>query len=404
MQSTTVTLPDSTSEPSQRQAAPLIVFAGGGSGGHLFPALAVAERLSEIVPDAQALFLCSQRQIDRSILSEAGVAFVPLPAQPLALRPFPGALMRFTSGWNKSVRLTRSELEARSDPPRPIALALMGGFVAAPAARAAQKLGVPAVLVNLDVAPGKANRLIARFTTRIVSAVRCPEFPRFSETVVGMPIRKAAIATQSPQACRAKLGLDPAVQTLLVTGASQGAGTFNRLLTDLIATQPASFAGWQILHLTGEPEFEQVNTAYRKAAVRAAVLPFCTDMAAVWGSADLALSRCGASSVAEALMNRVPTLFSPYPWHHDQHQRLNAIEHVNAGLAWLVDDAIDPKKNLATMGVRLVELMQDQPARDAVRQRLASTSPPDAALQIATLLCGEAQRSAGQPNREFRPR
>ncbi len=181
------------------------------------------------------------------------------------------------------------------------------------------------------------------------------------------------------------------MQTLLVTGASQGAGTFNRLLTDLVATKPGAFDGWQILHLAGELEFEQVERAYGSANARARVLPFCTDMAAAWGSADLALSRCGASSVAEALANRVPTLFSPYPWHRDQHQRLNVIDHANAGIAWIVDDAINPQANLATMGVRLLDLMGNRSARESVRKQLADTPCPDAALAIATLLCHAAR-------------
>ncbi len=402
MHSSIVSGPESTFDPEPSQA-PLIIFAGGGSGGHLFPALAIAERLTEVAPDVRTLFLCSQRRIDRSILTAAGVDFIPLPAQPVGWRPFPKALIRFASGWSKSVRRTTCELHQRSARTRPTVIALMGGFVAAPVARAARKCAVPAMLVNLDVTPGKANRLIARFATRIISAVQCPGFPKFSQTVVGMPIRKAAIASDPPDVCRRRMGLKPDTRTLLVVGASQGAGTFNRLLTDLVAARPDAFQGWQVLHLTGELDLEAVQAAYRNAAVEARVLRFCTDMAAAWGSADLALSRCGASSVAEALANRVPTLFSPYPWHRDQHQRLNAIESVRAGQAWMVDDAIDPKENLDTMGIFLLELMGDSAARDAVRTRLALSPRPDAALAIARLLRDEAARRPPDQPGHFGP-
>lgn len=395
MQSSIVSSPELSSNSAPDQT-PLIVFAGGGSGGHLFPALAIAERLDEVAPGAQSLFLCSQRRIDHSVLSSAGVDFIPLPAQPMTWRPFPKALVRFATGWTKSVHRTVSELHQRSTAMRPTAVALMGGFVAAPVARAARKCAVPAVLVNLDVTPGKANRLIARFASRIVSAVPCPNHPKFSRTVMGMPIRRKAVASDPPAVCRARLHLDPHKPTLLITGASQGAGTFNRLLMDLVGIEPRRFDGWQVLHLTGELEFEDVAGAYAQAGVDAKVMPFCTDMAAVWGSADLALSRCGASSVAEALANRVPTLFSPYPWHSDQHQRLNAIEYVKAGKAWMVDDAIDPRENMDTMGVYLTELMGDHAAREAIRTRLSQAPQPNAALAIARLLCNEATgRPAG---------
>lgn len=393
MQSSIVSGSESTSK-SLPGDAPLIIFAGGGSGGHLFPALAIAERLCEVAPGARSLFLCSQRRIDQSILSGAGVEFIALPAQPMTWRPFPRAQIRFASGWARSVRRTTRELRERSTATRPTAIALMGGFVAAPVARAARKCALPAVLVNLDVAPGKANRLIARFASKVVSAVPCPNHPQFSRTILGMPIRRQAVATESAAVCRARLNLDPDKPTLLITGASQGAGTMNRLLMDLVKAKPGKFDGWQVLHLTGPLDCEEVTRAYAQAGVSARVLPFCTNMASVWGSAELALSRCGASSVAEALANGVPTLFSPYPWHRDQHQRLNAIDHVKAGQAWMVDDAIDPRENVETMGRYLLELMGDPVARAAVRVRLTQTPRAEAALSIARLLCNEAARTA----------
>lgn len=386
--------------PTARDAdqPPLVIFAGGGSGGHLFPALAVAERVRERVPDADLVFLCSQRRIDESILSQASEAFVPLGAQPLAWRPFPAALWRFAAGWRRAVARTRAVLAERRAASRPAIVALMGGFVAAPAARAARSAGLPVVLVNLDVVPGKANRLAARFASRLVSAVPCPDFPSFSREVVGMPIRRRAIAAAAPEECRRRLGLAPDHLTLLVTGASQGAGTLNRLVTDLIREHPAAFSGWQILHLTGEADFEEVRQGYAGGAVPAVVLPFLSEMALAWGAADLALSRCGASSVAEAVANRVPTLFSPYPWHRDEHQRLNAQPWVDAGLAWLEADRIDPQENLDLMGLRLLEVMADAPARARVRAGLADRPAADAAGAIADLLLSSAERPrVGRP-------
>ncbi len=375
-------------------AAPLVIFAGGGSGGHLFPALAVAERIRELATGAEVLFLCSQRRIDASILSEARERFVPLAAQPLLWRPFPAAVGRFALGWHRAVVQTRRVLADRSPPLRPAVMALMGGFVAAPAARAARAAGMPVILVNLDVVPGKANRLAARFASRIVSAVACPDNPAFSREVVGMPIRRRAIATEPPSECRRLLGLAPDRQTLLVTGASQGAGTLNRLVTDLLRKSPEAFAGWQVLHLTGASDFDEVRRAHAGGAVPSVVLPFLSEMALAWGAADLALSRCGASSVAEAVANRVPTLFSPYPWHRDQHQRLNAQPWVDAGLAWVEDDRVDPQANLDHLGQRLLALIADREAREGVRRSLAQRPPADAASAIARLLLD----AAGNPH------
>lgn len=130
----------------------------------------------------------------------------------------------------------------------------------------------------------------------------------------------------------------------------------------------------------------------------AVVLPFLSEMALAWGAADLALSRCGASSVAEAVANRVPTLFSPYPWHRDQHQRLNAQPWVDAGLAWLEADRIDPQENLDLMGRRLLGVMADAPARARVRTGLAERPAAEAAGAIADLLLSSAGRPrVGRP-------
>lgn len=373
---------------------PLFIFAGGGSGGHLFPGLAIAERLRELEPRADALFLCSARRIDSTILSGEGVEFVPVRAEPLSWRPLPAAPVRFVRGWVRAVREARAEILRRAVGGRPVAVALMGGFVAAPVARATQKIGVPSVLVNLDVVPGKANRLAARFASRIVSAVPCPDHPRFSECVVGMPIRRRALAPAPPVECREHLGLDPQRLTLLVTGASQGAGTFNRLLLDLVKGEPRRFDAWQIVHLTGESDIDEVREAYAASGIRAAALPFLGEMGWAWGAADLALSRCGASSVAEALANRVPTLFSPYPWHRDQHQRLNAAPAVEAGLGWLGEDLVDPAENLVTLGRQLLDLLRDQTSREAVRERLRSREAPDAADAAARVLLEAAGGSA----------
>lgn len=367
-------------------AGPVFIFAGGGSGGHLFPGLAVAERLRELEPRAEILFLCSTRRIDANILSGEGVQFVPVRAEALAWRPLPTAPLRFARGWARAVRDARMEIVRRAAGKRPVAVALMGGFVAAPVARAARRLGVPSILVNLDVVPGKANRLAARFASHIVSAVPCPDHPRFGECVLGMPVRRRALAPAPPSECRTLLGLDPDRLTLLVTGASQGAGTFNRLLIDLVEAERERFAPWQIVHLTGESDLEEVRGAYGAAKIRSAALPFLSEMGRAWGAADLALSRCGASSVAEALANRVPTLFCPYPWHRDQHQRLNAAPAVDAGLAWLAEDHIDPEENAATLGRRLLDLMGDEAGLRSVHQRLSSRETPDAAGAVAELL------------------
>lgn len=384
--------------PTVSNGAKTIMLAGGGSGGHLMPGLAIAERLIERDPSVRCMFLCSDRPLDVAILSQAGVVHRVLPAQPLARTPFPGAVVRFIRGWRSARRVTAQLIEAERALGRNVSVVSLGGFVAAPAIRQASRMGLKTFMVNLDAVPGKANRLIAGRVDVLVSAVPVRSGGRrFADArVVGMPIRRNAVSKESVHACRARFGLALNVPVLLVLGASQGAGTFNRLMLSLLddADAISTLRTWQVLHITGPVTGTGegraiLEAAYKQAGVHAAVMEFCEEMGRAWRAADLALSRAGASSVAEAEANAIPTLFAPYPWHKDEHQRFNALPLINTGKAWLARDEIHPTANLAGMGRRLVVLMADSAAREDARRRLLGASSPDAASVVAEILLGD---------------
>src|SRR5690606_34808033 len=151
----------------------------------------------------------------------------------------------------------------------------------------------------------------------------------------------------TPAQAREALGLAPDQPVLLVTAGSQGAATINRMMMALVKHPQgrAALADWQVYHLSGAREREAVERAYAEAGVAARVEPFCQRMGLAWRSAELAISRAGAGSVAEVLANAVPTIFMPYPYHKDQHQRLNALPLADAGGAVLVQDHIDAEAN-----------------------------------------------------------
>ena len=186
--------------------------------------------------------------------------------------------------------------------------------------------------------------------------------------------------------CREQLGLDPDVPTLLVTGASQGARSINTLVTELAAAEPGLLPGWQVLHLAGSGEDEPVRAAWRAVGIRAVVRPFLHGMGPAWGAADLAVSRAGASSVAEAWANAVPTLFVPYPHHRDRHQHRNAEPMAAAGGAVVETDAGDPAFSGAGPGVTLRSLIRDEPRRQSMRAALRARPAPDAAGTVARML------------------
>ena len=361
-----------------------VVFAGGGSGGHIAPGLAIAERLKEISPLSKSIFICSQRPLDAAMLNEAQQRFVPIPATPPAIKP--GAVLRFLMNFRDSRAIVR-KLLIEKNVDRVVAL---GGFVAAPVVTAARAERVPVMLVNLDAPPGKANQWLAQRCDEVFSAIDLPTMPEFAKKVVGMPIRRRALAPGDPEECRMKLSADPRKRTLLVTGASQGATSINSFMTEFVRANSEMFGGgpesWQIIHLTGAGADDAVRHAYESVGVNSFISPFLTDIGLAWGAADLAVSRAGASSVAEVAMNAVPTLFLPYPHHKDMHQKHNAQPLVDMGGAVMVDDQTDAFSNLQMHGPALLELMQDELKRDAMRQALRAHEFPDAAMTIARML------------------
>ncbi len=369
-----------------REEALGVLLLGGGSGGHVLPGLAVAEALGE---DARCVAACSDRPVDAAILSDWGMPFEPLPARAPGLRPRTAA--RFARGWWIAGRRGRRLLaKHRID----VVLAT-GGFVCPPVAWAARRAGVPIVALALDAVPGRAIRFVGRLATTRLAAMAMPAPPRgWSHAPrTGVPVRSAALAPADAAECRRRLGLDPGRPTLLVTGASQGAATIDALATAVAGGPERPLEGWQVVHLTGGGDPAPVADAWSRAGVPASVRPRLAEMGLAWGAADLALSRAGAGSVAEAAANRVPSIFLPYPWHADAHQAVNAEPLVAIGGAIVRTDHVDTGRNLADAGRELAALAGSADRRAAMRAALGRLPEGrEAARKVAEALLAAAGR------------
>ncbi|MDP6479251.1 MAG: UDP-N-acetylglucosamine--N-acetylmuramyl-(pentapeptide) pyrophosphoryl-undecaprenol N-acetylglucosamine transferase [Phycisphaerales bacterium] len=352
-----------------------ILFAGGGSGGHISPALAIAEAIETIDNDATLLFACSDRDIDRDMLNESGRAAISLPARPPSLRP--NHLLRFFRGFRASRRIVRLLIEQHHID----VTILLGGYVAAPAAAASRSAGVPSMMVNLDRVPGRANRWMRPSASLVVSAVQTVR--PFAESVTGMPIRRAAMPPADAAECRRMLGLDSDRPTLIITGASQGAGTINTLMPPLAAAHRDLLAPWQILHLTGSAASARAGEQWKRVGIEATVLGFRHDMGVVWGSGDLVISRAGACSVAEIEYAGLPAIYLPYPHHRDQHQRHNAEPAAAAGAAIIVEDDTDPTATADRLIERARDLLGRSEHLKAMQQAAAVRSGKNAAGDLA---------------------
>lgn len=364
-----------------------IVFAGGGTGGHLFPSLAVLEHLTlrRGEPTPPHHFICSARPIDAQVLSRAGVPFTPLP-----LTGTPGSLAgkaRFALQLLLATRRAAALLRRINAG----VVVAMGGFVSAPVAWASRKLGLPVLLVNLDAVAGKANRRLASKADRVFSVHDQPGLPGQFETV-GFPLRACVIGDGDQAAAREALNLKPEQPTLLVTGASQGARTINQAIEAL--TRRGALHGWQVLHLAGEGHVDSLQRAFREHNVQGRVLAFLDEMHLAWDAADLAISRAGAGSVAEVQANAVPTVFMPYPYHRDEHQRRNVAPLEQAGAVAVVEDQIDPQVNADQLEPMLAALLADPASRQMMRRRLRERAWENGAARLAEAAAGLLDRSS----------
>ncbi len=355
------------------------LFVGGGTGGHLYPAIAIAEQIRTQDPEAKIQFLCSNRPIDAQILTDAGEDFLAVDAAPLgrSIR----AIVRFFKGWRTTQAKARETIYELL-PTHSVVVVAMGGFVAPAPSWAARRLRVPVVLVNLDAIPGKANLLIARFADQV-----CTALPAAGKSwqVLGPIVRGAALGSRE-QGIEA-FGLDPRKQTILVTGGSQGAESINGLMRAMLGHRPRAFDGWQVIHQFGNTGgAADLRAIYEHAGVQAWVEPYIDDMGNAWGCADLTIGRCGAGTVSEAWAAQVPAVFFPYPFHKDQHQKHNARALVEGSAAVLCEDLIDPAKNIHAHSELIEQILTEPDRLGAMARAFDSMPSSDGAAAAAHLL------------------
>lgn len=322
------------------------VFAGGGTAGHVEPALATADALARAVPDAQITMVGTERGLETRLVPERGYELDLIPPVPMPRRPTPD-LLRLPLRMRAAVAATVEILRHR----RADVVVGFGGYVALPAYLAARKLGLPIVIHEANARPGLANRIGARFTSHVAAAPSAA--PRMNQAeVVGIPLR-TSISRLDRQASRSEamdhFHLDPGRVTLLVFGGSQGA----RRLNDGIAGALDALldSRTQVLHAVGpaHADSDGQDDAERDGYHR---LPYIDRMDLAYAAADLVVSRAGAITCAEVSAVGLPAIYVPLP-HGNGEQRFNALPAVEAGGGHLVaDDSFTPEwviENVASL-------------------------------------------------------
>ena len=360
-------------------------FAGGGTGGHIYPAIAVAEKIVELNPEAVIHFFVSDNDFDAQILEQAGFKYTQLVACGFSARL--DKMIRFVKLFLKSSEIVCEKIYDAENP----CMIGVGGFVAAPACWAAHKLKVPVKILNVDIVPGRANKIVSRVADEIfVQFEDTVDFfrkGRAKVSVVGCPLR-SGFDRPNPEKAIERFGLDGDKKILLITGASSGAKNINDCICSLLPWLATFADRWQVVHLAGRRHFEQVKKAYSGAKIGHVVLDYCDCMADLLAAADLGIGRSGAVSVAEYAAAGLAMICMPYPYHKDMHQYLNAGKLVEAGAAIIVDDLPDAVERKEWLAEELGELLNDDERLKEMGQNCKVVAKRDAAEQIARAFCG----------------
>jgi len=341
--------PDHDMKDEKTQNMRLIVT-GGGTGGHLFPGIALAQAMMQTFSGCEVLFIGTERKVDKAALANLGFATMTIKsrgikgkgaaAKIIALLLQPAALFA-------ALRIMRKF--------KPDLVFGVGGYVTGPVILAARLLGIATCIHEQNSIPGLANKLLGRIAHRIFISLPGSEnyFPAGKTVLSGNPVRSAIIKT-------AKQGRPPKQQghpTLLVLGGSQGAHRLNSLMLEaaakcLVRLTPQP----DIIHQTGETDEIQVREKYAELGITASVQAFFRDMAEIYSQADLVVSRAGATTIAELAVCRLPVILVPYPFAADNHQEYNARYLVNAGGGLMFKQSeLDGEK----LGLEIKRLLKD---------------------------------------------
>ncbi len=353
-----------------------VMIAGGGTGGHIIPALSIGEALKQRNPATELLFLGSDRGIEREMIGEAGHRLEEFPVRGLPRRPdadsFRNALAMFRA--YRRIRRLIDEF-------KPGVLVGTGGYVIVPAVIAAWRAKVPVVLQEQNSVPGRANRFLARFAREI--HIHFAESRRYFKgrgrlRLSGNPVR-VKISEGRALKTLSRLRLFSDRRTVLILGGSQGAHSLNVAFMDMLPR----FRGdrtVQFVIQTGKEDYEAVQEAVRASGVRAVVRPFFNEMEELYGIANLVVGRAGAMTISEISACGLASILVPYPHAMDDHQTANAEALAGKDAAVILRDAELTADRLAE---EIRKLLADPARLRGMARNAFALSRPDAAKRIA---------------------
>lgn len=357
-----------------------VVVAGGGTGGHLFPGVAVVEELRRRNPKVRVRFVGTSRGIEHRVLPKLGEELSVIQVRPLLGRG-PIELVRNVSllplSLGQAGQLLRNE--------KPDLVLGLGGYAAGPVLLTAAALRIPTALLEQNAHVGLTNRLLAKTVGR--AYVTYPEtaarFGASRARVFGNPVRRSFVeAAQLAMADPA--GVEARARRILVLGGSQGARGLNESVPVALALADVSGQSVSVLHQTGEAQVDEVRKRYRGLGVTAEVVPFIDDMARAYASASLVIARAGATTLAELCAIGKASILIPYPHAAEDHQAMNASAMERAGAAIAIRE---DELTAEFLAAKVRELLRGNAQRRNMAEAARRLGRPEAAAAIVDDLC-----------------
>ena len=330
---------------------PLIIISGGGTGGHIYPAIGIAKELMQLDPAVEVLFIGAKDKLESTIVPEHGFRFLPI-----SVAGFPRKLTwewipvigKVCSGFVRALWLIKKW--------QPGVVVGTGGYVCGPVLFAAVLLGIPTVIQEQNASPGLTNRILARWAKAIYLAFEMAalHFPTDTAKVIGNPIRRTIGAGERNHEVYQKFGLDPDLKTVFVMGGSQGAHAINQTVMDAVSDLESFHQQFQIIHQTGQVDYKGVKSRYSVSALRHVVQPYFDPIEEVYRIADLMVCRTGGMTISEITACGIPAIFIPLPTATGDHQRLNAQAVADKGGGIVLDGRSLDGGELASEIVKII--------------------------------------------------
>jgi UDP-N-acetylglucosamine--N-acetylmuramyl-(pentapeptide) pyrophosphoryl-undecaprenol N-acetylglucosamine transferase len=368
---------------------PFVAIACGGTGGHLFPGIAIGEALQAM--GADVLLIVSEKEIDQHAVKAArGMEAFAAPAVAST-----AGKVAFLRGLMRSYKISRELFKKR----RPDAVIAMGGFTSAGPVLAGRRVRIPAFLHEANSIPGRANRWLAPMAREVFVMFEGAKkrLRNARVTLSGMPVR-SEFQAGDVGAARMALGLVPDRDVILFMGGSQGATAINDAAMAAIPKLVERRPDLQFLHLTGLKDIERCAAFWRECGARGVVTPFLSEMDTGLSAANVSVSRSGASSLAEFAAMRLPAILVPYPIAADDHQVHNARAFVESGAAAMI---LQKDLRAETLVPAVLELLENSAKRAQMAEALAKWHAPDCAEKIARRILSEAVPRYSIPSTTF---